>query len=206
MVVAADRLVQAGLVSLLASRPGFRVAARVTQGVEALDFLADRSADVVLWDLGWGDQINLEETLEQLEQIVATGTPCVLLVADPGDALAARALGARGLLSREADPVLLIASIEAAAAGLVVVDPALSDALWPGREPSIEPPTEPLTAREMEVLQLLADGLSNRAIGVRLQISEHTAKFHVTAIMAKLGAQSRTEAVVRATRLGLIYL
>jgi len=67
-------------------------------------------------------------------------------------------------------------------------------------------PAEDLTAREHQVLQLLAEGLSNKAIAQRLQISEHTAKFHVAAILAKLEAHSRTEAVIKAVRQGLIIL
>ncbi len=67
-------------------------------------------------------------------------------------------------------------------------------------------PAEALTPREREVLQLLAEGLANRAIAQRLAISEHTVKFHVNAILGKLNAQSRTEAVVRAARLGLLIL
>ncbi|MBI1880571.1 MAG: response regulator transcription factor, partial [Chloroflexi bacterium] len=63
-----------------------------------------------------------------------------------------------------------------------------------------------LTPRELEVLQLLAEGLPNKAIARRLDISDHTVKFHVNAILSKLSAQSRTDAVVRATRLGLILL
>jgi DNA-binding CsgD family transcriptional regulator len=65
---------------------------------------------------------------------------------------------------------------------------------------------DPLTPRESEVLQLMAEGLPNKLIADRLGISEHTAKFHVNAILTKLGAQGRTEAVVRAARLGLIIL
>ena len=63
-----------------------------------------------------------------------------------------------------------------------------------------------MTRRELEVLQLVAEGLPNKSIADRLDISEHTVKFHVNAIMGKLGAQSRTEAVTRATRMGLILL
>jgi len=65
---------------------------------------------------------------------------------------------------------------------------------------------EDLTAREMEVLQLMAAGLANKAIAQQLAISEHTIKFHVNAILGKLGAHTRTEAVTRAARLGLIVL
>jgi len=67
-------------------------------------------------------------------------------------------------------------------------------------------PIEDLTPRELEVLQHLAEGLTNKAIAQRLAVSEHTIKFHVNALMSKLGAQSRTEAVVLATRQGLITL
>jgi DNA-binding NarL/FixJ family response regulator len=63
-----------------------------------------------------------------------------------------------------------------------------------------------LTPRELEVINLIAEGLPNKTIAGRLGISEHTVKFHVNAILTKLGAQSRTEAVVRATRMGLIAL
>ena len=73
-------------------------------------------------------------------------------------------------------------------------------------ETADERPVEDLTPRELEVVQLLAEGLPNKAIAKRLGVSDHTIKFHVNAILGKLGAQSRTEAVVRATRLGLIVL
>jgi len=79
-------------------------------------------------------------------------------------------------------------------------------AVIPSRIDNIQKVLEELTAREMEVLQLLAEGLPNKSIAQRLDISEHTVKFHVNAILRKLEAQSRTEAVVQATRLGLILL
>jgi DNA-binding NarL/FixJ family response regulator len=88
--------------------------------------------------------------------------------------------------------------------GLMVLDPTLVSALPLVTDRSIEAPVEPLTTREEQVLQQLAEGLSNRSIAQRLQISEHTVKFHINAILGKLGAQSRTEAVARAARLGLI--
>ena len=89
---------------------------------------------------------------------------------------------------------------------LVVLDPDFVAAPLTFIEPSPAPLPERLTAREMEVLQLLSEGLPNKVIAQKLGVSEHTVKFHVNAIMGKLGAQSRTEAVVRATRLGLILL
>ena len=69
-----------------------------------------------------------------------------------------------------------------------------------------EDPIEPLTPRELEVLHWMAEGLSNKLIAVRLKISEHTAKFHVNSVLTRLGAETRTEAVVRAARLGIVTL
>ena len=83
---------------------------------------------------------------------------------------------------------------------------ALATALLPTRVLEQMPLVDPLTRRELDVLRLVAEGLPNKAIADRLHISEHTVKFHLNALMGKLGAQSRTEAVVRATRLGLLLL
>jgi DNA-binding NarL/FixJ family response regulator len=94
--------------------------------------------------------------------------------------------------------------VQAAGQGLVVHDPSLAPGPGPGRDPAVL--VEDLTPRETEVLQLLADGLTNKAIAQRLGISDHTVKFHVNAVLGKLDAQSRTEAVVQASRLGLLQL
>jgi DNA-binding NarL/FixJ family response regulator len=116
-----------------------------------------------------------------------------------------------GLLLREREPSNIAAALHAVAHGLIVIDPLLAANVIampsaPPPEPNTLHPITELTPREREVLQLLAQGLPNKTIAQRLDISDHTVKFHVNAIMTKLGAQSRTEAVVRATRLGLIIL
>ena len=90
--------------------------------------------------------------------------------------------------------------------GLLVLDPSLAEAVPPIRDAHPTGAATVLTPREQEVLQLLAEGLPNKSIADRLGITEHTVKFHVNAILGKMGAQSRTEAVTRATRLGLILL
>ena len=89
---------------------------------------------------------------------------------------------------------------------MTVIDPRLSGLLRASVPSQHSPLLNPLTARELEVLQLLARGLTNRAIALELGITQHTIKFHVNAIMSKLEVQSRTEAVVRATQLGMIVL
>ena len=133
-------------------------------------------------------------------------TPGALaLVADADAARAAWAGGARGLLSRGADGADLLAALGAVAQGLVVVDPAFAGDLVPAAAPPPEG-VEPLTDREREVLVLVAEGLPNKLVADRLGIAERTARYHVAQILAKLGAQSRTEAVVQAARLGLVVL
>ena len=110
-----------------------------------------------------------------------------------------------GLISPDAPPEELSAAIVAVAQGLVVLPRTLTGRLLRGHE-AVEELAEPLTTREREVLGLLGRGLSNKMIARDLRISEHTVKFHVSSIYAKLGAASRTEAVGLGARLGLISL
>jgi DNA-binding NarL/FixJ family response regulator len=101
-----------------------------------------------------------------------------------------------------------VAAVHAAAAGLLVVPVEEGVVLSPMHETMQEPEEtiELLTPREMDVLEMLAEGLSNKLIAHRLSISDHTAKFHVNSILAKLNAGTRTEAVTRGIRLGLIKI
>jgi DNA-binding NarL/FixJ family response regulator len=130
--------------------------------------------------------------------------PVVALVADETGAVEAWQAGARVVLRREATPTQLTTALLAARQGLVVIDPDLLAALLPLREPPA--PDEELTPREREVLHLMAEGLPNKLIADRLGVSENTVKFHVNAILSKLDAHSRTEAVTRAARKGLLTL
>lgn len=136
--------------------------------------------------------------------------PTVLLVDRPHADVAAAALraGASAVLARQSDARELLAAIAAVRAGLVVLDPSVRDALAPATAAlrGTAAPAEPLTARERQVLAMLANGLSNRRIAERLAISENTVKAHVAAIFAKLGATTRTEAVTLGVRLGLVML
>ncbi|HEX9039134.1 MAG TPA: response regulator transcription factor [Ktedonobacterales bacterium] len=117
-----------------------------------------------------------------------------------------------GALPRDASPEEIITATAAVAGGLTVLDRRLAlETLAAVETPRLTRETltdgdEPLTAREREVLQLLAQGIPNKQIAQRLRISEHTVKFHVSAIMTKLSAASRTEAVTTAARRGLLLL
>jgi DNA-binding NarL/FixJ family response regulator len=206
LIVASDPLARAGLATLLGGQPGCEIVGQV-DGAEILSAGLDVwRPDVLIWDLGWDAEESLEILVELVADIEVGTSGIVALLPDEELAAEAWSAGARGLLTREADPEQLLAAAQAVKGGLATVDPLLMDTLLPPGLFEEPPADEALTPRELEVLQLLAEGLANRAIAQRLGISEHTVKFHVNAIMGKLGAQSRTAAVVRATRLGLILL
>jgi len=194
LVVSPDPLARAGLVALVGGRPDLLLAGECGTG-QAMT-RAGR-AGAVLWDLGDGDgEAGLAE--------VSAVAPLVALVGDEAQADVALRAGARGVVWRGAGPGVIAAALHAAAEGLAVIDPAVAGKRL--RPPGPSEGLEPLTPREHEVLGLLAEGLANKQIAARLGISDHTAKFHVNAILGKLGAGSRAEAIVLAARAGLVVL
>ncbi|MDT8306315.1 MAG: response regulator transcription factor [Anaerolineae bacterium] len=201
LVIGADPLARAGLARLLEGQSGMNLVGQlaVNDSAPLDEAAAVYRPDIWLWDLGW-------DAGSVPDDVAEADVPVVALLPDAALAPDALAAGARGLLLREAGKEQLRRALQAVDAGLIALDPAILAALQPDPRPDGPPLAEPLSAREEEVLQLLAEGMSNRAIAQALDISEHTVKFHVNAIMTKLDAQSRTEAVVRATRLGLILL
>lgn len=199
LVVAADPLARAGLSASLAGQPGLVVVGQIAPSDDlALQAEAFRP-EVLLWDLGWSPS-----SPEEMDVLGTLGLPVVLLIGEAQAAPTAWRRGVSGLLSRESDISRIAAAVSAAAEGLTVIGPGHQGEIAPRHQGRQAHPLEPLTPRETEVLELLAQGLSNRAIAHRLSISEHTVKFHVNAILGKLDAQSRTEAAVRAAALGLI--
>jgi NarL family two-component system response regulator YdfI len=189
LITASSAVVRAGLESLLRASPNITVIGSAEE------------PDVIVsdWDRSGDDLPN-----ELLELVPSAA---LIVLADDSDrtwTLEALRSGVRGVLPRDATPSQIISAIEAAAAGLVVL-PAedLENILAAPRQPRS---TESLSPREIEVLGMLAEGASNKVIAYRLGISEHTVKFHVTSIMTKLNAGSRTEAVTLGIRQGLIML
>jgi DNA-binding NarL/FixJ family response regulator len=204
-----DALLRAGLSSLLASagalggQPG-------SPGSPAMIEIVDRDhAEVALWDAG----VDGAKTLERLSEVGKLPLPVVAVVGDAAYVAPALAAGARGVVLRDQVGPGIHAALAAVRSGLTVIDSALAQALVPA-QPVREPTGHAhgkhgrgeLTDRERQVVQLLADGLSNKLIADRLGISDHTAKFHVNGVMMKLGSSTRTEAVVEAMRRGLIRL
>jgi two-component system, NarL family, nitrate/nitrite response regulator NarL len=203
LIVADDPLARAGLATILAEQPGCSVVGQIGGEPDVVADLDLYQPDVVVWDLGWDPA---QTNLESLGELREAGTPVVVLLPDEAWAASAWAAGPQALLLRDAGVERIQAAIQAAAQDLASFDPVLVAGLLPARQPQDLTLVEPLTPREVEVLQQLAEGLSNKAIANQLGVSEHTVKFHVNAILGKLNAQSRTDAVVRATRLGLILL
>jgi len=196
--------VRAGLRSLLSSEPSVEVLAEATA---VGDLVADsRALDVLVIDLDTAARWQLEANLHEL----APDVGLVLLGPDAADFNPAGAFEGRAwaYLLKEAGALELTRAVAAVAAGLVVVQPPLLQRLTSSvaRVGFDESGSESLTLRENEVLQLVAQGLPNKVIALRLGITEHTVKFHVTSILGKLGASSRTEAVRLGARRGLVVL
>jgi two-component system, NarL family, response regulator YdfI len=204
---ASSAVVKAGLESLLQNHPSLHVLKDAFDELAAAeeDAVPDFQPDVVLAELESRD----DETASEVLGAAANGTPVVLLVpgsaADWADTLRQ---GVRAILPSNATGPQIAAATEAAAAGLIVLHPREVEVLFQthGINESRETLAEALTPREIEVLRLLAEGLGNKEIASRLGVSEHTVKFHVASIMGKLGAASRTEAVMLGIRHGIVLI
>jgi NarL family two-component system response regulator YdfI len=207
-LIAASSLARAALLNRLKAQ-----SVKIVGSAAAIDALgsdlSDAQAEVLLVDAsGESPEASMESIAES---DLAAEIPIVLLTeaAPPAASTQALQAGIRAVLPSEISTDQLTAALQAAAAGLVVLHPAEIPAAFPASAPASRPLAElpePLTRREREVLQMLAAGLANKEIAARLNISDHTAKFHVAAILGKLGASTRTEAVALGIRRGLVLL
>jgi DNA-binding NarL/FixJ family response regulator len=203
LVVSANRLAQAGLGALVEQAEGLEVAGAVSLE-DAAEEVAAGGPEAVLIDAGAGES----EALALVDELRrAQPAPVIAVLADASETVAdAIGAGAATVLPASVSPGALAGALAAAAEGLTVLGPGMAAGLLP-QVPDMDAPPQPverLTPRESEVLQLLARGLTNAEIGFRLGVSEHTAKFHVGAVLGKLGARSRAEAVALGSRLGWI--
>ena len=209
---ASNAITQAGLESLLKTVPEFEVL-EIPYPTTIPQLLQTDSPDVLLVE---GIALNAEELQQWAEHITESGQPALVVlvpISHHHGVMQAIALGISALLPPSASLAEMVAAIQAAALGLFVLHPDFGAAiresgsvlLSDGDLKSLDQ-DERLTPREMEVLGLLSQGLGNRAIAAQLQISEHTVKFHISTILSKLNAVSRTEAVAIGLRRGLIML
>lgn len=212
LVASASSVVRAGLEAMIDRSPALTLAGSAP-GPESVAFLQrieELQPEVILVELDRRDEAAWNELLMIAARL---SSPAIVLLADDVQgAWAVEALrsGVRALISREAGPEEIGAAIEAAAAGLTALDPQIAESLLGSaaivpRGDSQEE-FEALTAREIEALAMIAEGLGNKSIAQRMGISEHTVKFHLSSIFAKLGVTSRTEAVKVGIRRGLIMV
>jgi DNA-binding NarL/FixJ family response regulator len=199
-----DAATRDGIANLLEGAPGLEMVGAPEDDAALVHLIESAGVDVVV--LAPGLDVPPDALFGLAEEAAV-----IALVADGVRAAAALRAGARAVLLRPADRAELVGAVQAVAAGLsVVLAGLLDDLLQPsgvGNATSMAmADAEALTPRELEVLALIAAGASNKLIAQRLNISVHTAKFHVAGILEKLGAGSRAEAVGIAARLGLVLL
>jgi RNA polymerase sigma factor (sigma-70 family) len=222
LLVDDQQIVRQGLATILRYTPGLEVVGEAGDGQEAIDLAQDLRPDVVLMDIKMPRLGGIPATRQICTQL--PGTHVIILTTYDTDDLVFEGIkaGARGYLLKDTTGEKLVEAIQGVMRGEAQLDPAVaSKVLGEFRRLAEEPAPhrakapedddvtvmiEPLTPREEEVLQLLAEGLSNKEIGARLHLTEGTVKNYVSAIIAKLQANDRTHAVVTALRRGLVEL
>lgn len=194
-------VVRAGLRAVLGTEADIEVVAETATAEDAVARAAQGDIDVVLMDIQFGKGMNGAEATAAIAGHAPA--PRVLIVTtydSDADILPAIEAGATGYLLKDAPPDDLAAAVRTAAEGRTTLAPSVADRLMA----RLRTPGTALTRRETEVLALVAEGLSNQAIGQRLHLTEGTVKSHLARIYTKLGVDSRTAAVATATDLGLI--
>jgi DNA-binding NarL/FixJ family response regulator len=199
LIVDDHEVVREGLRLSLSRAPHIRIVGEASDGESAIALAERRRPDVVIMDIRMPGMDGLEATKELSRK--APEIAVLVFTAYSERSLLGRGLesGAKGYILKEAPHGSLLRAIEKVAAGEGYIDPALMPAFLPGRDRD-----EMLTAREREILQLLADGMSNADVAAKLFISQETVKSHVRHILTKLEADTRTQAVAIALREAII--
>ncbi|MEU4153611.1 response regulator transcription factor [Streptomyces sp. NPDC026659] len=204
LVVDDHPVVRDGLSAMFASAPGFTVLGEAANGVEAVERVAALDPDVVLMDLRMPGGSGVD-AIRELTRRGARAKVLVLTTYDTdSDTLPAIEAGATGYLLKDAPRDELFTGVRAAAEGRTVLSPAVASRLVSAVRAPATPGKEPLSAREREVLALVARGTSNREIARELFISEATVKTHLTHLYTKLGAKDRAAAVAAAYERGIL--
>jgi DNA-binding NarL/FixJ family response regulator len=189
LIAASSPVGRVGLKSVVEEMPGCVVAGSTSPG-ELVEHALELHPDAILWQIAPDEDAAPLRSLQRQNTILLTSNAPLELI---------RA-GAHGVLPPDASPSQIEVALQAAAAGLGVFSPRHLDS------PAASRISSALTARETEVLRMIAEGLANKEIAWRLGISEHTVKFHVSALLGKLGAGSRAEAIGAGIRQGVIML
>lgn len=199
MLVDDHPLLRKGLQQLIELSDSLELVAQAGSGAEALDVAPELDPDLILLDLNMQGMDGLE-TLEKLRTAGVTSRIVMLTVSDADeDVIAAISRGADGYLLKDMEPEELLLQVERALSGKMVMSEAVTQALATAirrPQPNNEAKLDSLTGRELEILKLIAKGLSNKLIARELDISDGTVKVHVKHLLKKLGLRSRVEAAV----------
>lgn len=195
-------VVRDGLAAMLATQPDFAVVGEAGNGAEAVAEAARLRPDVVLMDLEMPELDGIE-AIKRMRAADPSVQVVVLTAFDTDERIVGSLqAGAQGYLLKGAPRAEIFAAIRTVSAGGALIPPVVASKLL--RQVRAVKSPDALTAREAEVLSLVASGLANKEIAARLSISERTVKFHVSAVLSKLGAKNRTQAVRLAREMGLV--
>lgn len=183
---------------------GFEVVADATGGVEAVELSTALRPDVLLLDMRMPDMNGVEVCRAMVEAAPEVRIVVLSSFADDDDVFGALSAGAASYIMKDVAPDALVAAIRGVASGQTVLDASVAQRVFDTARPSQPAEADSLSPREHEVLELMAQGLTNRQIAARLWISDPTVKSHVSHILAKLGQGDRTQAIIHAMSRGLV--
>lgn len=190
-------MLRRGMADLLSLEMDIHVAGEANHGVEALNFLQETSVDLIVLDYNM-PVMNGIETLKAIRERQVEGKVLLFTVSDNiKDVQDALALGVDGYLLKDMEPDEIVGNIRRILRGELVISPALAPILAAAIRKPVQPESNPdLTERELQVLYMIRDGMSNKMIGNKLGIAESTVKVHVKHILAKISLRTRVEAAV----------
>ncbi len=204
LIVDDHALVRRGLADLLGAADDIEVVGALEDGALAADAVAELEPDIVLMDLSMPGLDGIDATRAVLAARPQTKVIVLTSFAENARILAALDAGAVGYLLKDAEPDDISRALRDAVAGGVPLSPRAARALLPANRPAADKAQDALTAREREVLSLVAIGLPNKSIARRLEISEKTVKSHLTRVFIVLGVRDRTSAALWAQRHGIV--
>jgi two-component system, NarL family, response regulator LiaR len=204
LIVDDHPVVREGLRTFLGTVDGIEVVADASDGAEAIDLVAEHSPDVVLMDLSMPNVDGIEATRRIVEASPATKVIALTSFATDDKVFPAIRAGAAGYLLKETEPAELAEAIQKVHRGESILHPNIAARLM--ADVAAATPRAhrtDLTRRELEVLRLIAQGMSNRQIATELSVAEKTVKTHVSSVLSKLGVADRTQAALYAVQHGL---
>jgi DNA-binding NarL/FixJ family response regulator len=205
MIVDDQTLFRRGLVKLLESDPRIKIVDDAANGAEAMEKIAANPPDVVLLDIKMPVMDGIETTRRIIDEYPNTKVLILTTFENDGYVVQALKAGASGYLLKDSQPEAIVSAILAILSGERVLTQSVADQflnLMDGGSPKAR--YDGMTRREVEILKLLGEGLSNKQIAYRLKISEKTVRNHVSNFYAKLGVGDRSQAVLYAVRKGLV--